>query len=190
MDGSNFGGRAMTIPYPPADLQTACEAFTGPQEGLELFMYLDGPGNITVGRGHMLYSPIHAAQAFGVDVSVVQPQWDALKVAAPNKRASDYGPLTTLRLTPVQEQDIFATDISTHIFRCRALIGLFDQFPGPVQVAAVDIDYNTKGGIHTFPRFITAVERGDWATAAFESNRPQLPARSAAVKALIEEVIA
>ncbi len=176
-----------------SDLITACMAFTGPLEENILWPYRDNAksGNATVGYGHLLYSPLYASNVFGVPLDTLQPQWDDLMKAEAGKRASFYETVTNLRLTPAQSDELFRSDMWCHIDRCQRAFPatVFNGLPQPVQIACVDISFNV-GSITKFPHFMASCGLGDWPQAAVESNRPQLPARSALVRELILSVLA
>jgi GH24 family phage-related lysozyme (muramidase) len=170
-------------------LLKACFEFTGEQEGNVLHPYLDGPGNVTIGRGHNLYSALYASNVLGLPLDIVQPQWDALKRQKPGLRADLYRGATSLRLTPEKSDEIFNSDLWCHIDACRQYVPGFDTLPQEVQVTCVDIDFNVKGGIRTFPAMLKAIEARDWDRVIKESDRPQLPARSEAVRKLLQPLL-
>lgn len=165
-----------------------CVAFTGPQEGCILWPYLDSVGNPTIGVGHLLYSELYARTLFpDVTVGDFDDQWDTLLSTLNDHPASFYETATELRITQAQADALFRSDLDCHIAACQRRVPGFDALPGPVQVACVDIDYNA-GDIRKFPKMLACIAAGDWQGAAEESNRPQLPARSEATKALILSV--
>ena len=66
----------------------------------------------------------------------------------------------------------------------------FDSYPMTAQFALLDMVFNlgTNGLVTKFPSFKKAVEAEDWATAAKESNRPQVSAaRNATVRKWLED---
>lgn len=172
------------------DLQSllkACAAFTGPLEGNVLWPYRDSAkaGNATVGRGHLLYSAAYAANVFGVPLNILQPQWDDLMKSEAGRVASFYETVTDLRITPAKSDELFQSDLWQHILRCRDSVTGFVDLPEPAQVTIIDIDFNV-GNALKFPAMLRAAAAKDWPAFARESNRPQLPARSKAVLALLE----
>lgn len=178
----------MNVPYSPATLPAACAAFTGTQEGRISWMYLDGTGNVTVGCGHLLKNATDAAQVFGVDISVIQPEFDRVAAMESGGTSVYYSTASTHRLFDDQIDALLASDLSRFIADCQRYINDFWSIPGPVQVAAVDLAFNT-GSLSHWPKFCGEVNAGDWALAAAQSNRPQLPARSTAVRNLILSVV-
>jgi len=170
-------------------LLKACFEFTGQQEGNVLWPYLDGPGNITIGRGHLLYTALYAANVLGLDLSVVQPQWNALKRRTPGLRANFYQGATSLRITPEKSDELFDSDLWQHILNCLDYVPGFVDLPQEVQITCVDIDFNVKGGIRTFPDMLKAIEARDWQKVSAESDRPQLPARSESVRRLLQPLL-
>lgn len=177
-------------PDPHAIIKPCCD-FTGPQEGNILWPYLDNAEDpsVTVGRGHKLYTAKYAALIFGLDISIVQPQWDSLKRQKAGLRAEEYEGFTSLRLTPEKSQSLFEGDIFQHILNCRDYVPDFMTLPLEVQITCCDIDFNVKGGIRTFPKMLAAIEARDWAKVQQESDRPQLQARSQAVRELLQPLI-
>lgn len=177
----------MTVPYTSETLPAACASFTAPQEGRIPFMYRDNAkaGNVTVGCGHLIQNVNVACVEFDSYLTEMQPQFDAVAGAPAGKAAGFYAQFSTLRLTDARIDALLESDLAEHIGNCARIVPGFWQLPGPVQVATVDIDFNVEGGIRTFPHYLAAVAAGDWQEAAVQSNRPQLPARSAATKALI-----
>lgn len=179
-------------PKPLPDLNSllkACFDFTGAQEGNVFWPYLDGPGNITIGRGHLLYSALYAANVIGLPVEIVQPQWDSLKRQKPGMRADFYRGATSLLITSEKSDELFNSDLWCHIDACRQYVPGFDDLPQPVQVCCVDIDFNVKGGIRTFPAMLKAIAARDWPKVIQESDRPQLPERSEAVRKLLQPLV-
>ena len=170
-------------------LLKACFDFTSQQEGNVLWPYLDGPGNITIGRGHLLYSALYAANVLGLDISVVEPQWNGLKRQKPGMRADYYQGATSLRITPEKSDELFNSDLWQHILNCRDYVPGFVELPQEVQICTVDIDFNVRGGIRTFPDMLKAIEARDWQKVSGESDRPQLPARSEAVRKLLQPLL-
>jgi GH24 family phage-related lysozyme (muramidase) len=102
----------------------------------------------------------------------------------PGRSVEFYETLTDLRLTQEQADALFLSDLAAHVAACQRRVPGFDALPVPIQVACVDIDYNV-GDIRKFPHMLACIAACDWAGASEQSNRPQLPARSKATKALI-----
>ena len=176
----------MTAPYTSETLPAACAAFTALQEGRIPWMYRDNAkaGNVTACCGHLFRTAQEVADVLGVPVEVVRPQFDAVAAARPGMRDTYYSTFSRLRFTDSQIDSLTASDLQEHIGNCARIVPGFWQMPGPVQVAAVDLAFNT-GSLSHWPKFCAACEAGNWQEAAVQSNRPQLPARSAATKALI-----
>ncbi len=166
-----------------------CMAFTGPQEGCILWTYRDNAtaGNATVGYGHLLYSAAYASQVFGVSLTTLQPQWDDLMKAEGGKPAGFYETLTDLRLSQAKADDPFCSDLECHVDKCAGIVSGFAELPQPIQVALVDLSFNI-GTIAKFPKMLAAVNLKDWPAVADESDRPQLPNRSKAMRDLILSV--
>lgn len=170
----------MTTTYSQDELIAACMAFTGPLEGSCDSMYLDGAGNVTAARGHLIATPLDAIKLFSSDLSVtpdqIAAQFGAVKSAEPGLEASEYAHLTTVRLPQSVIDGLFRGDVMLKIASCRPYVPGFDQLPGPVQVGVHDIHYNVSGGIRTFPHFLAAVAAKDWDEAAVQSFRIERPA--------------
>lgn len=170
----------------------SCIAFTGRQEGFCAWPYLDTESNVTIGFGIMCPTAVALANLFGLTspagIAPIAEQFSAVKSSEPGKCSGYYEQFSKIRMPLDRAQEIMAQRLGSSITQCRKRIPEFDALPIPVATAAVDIDYNVKGGIGSFPSFCAAVARGDWAAAAVESDRPQLPKRSADTRALILSV--
>ncbi len=169
------------------DLISACMAFTGPLESCVLWPYRDNAaaGNATIGWGHLLYSPLYAANVLGVPLDTLQPQWDDLMKAECGKVAKFYETITDLRMTQAKADELFRSDTDCHVKNCQDYVPDFNVIPLPAQITCVDLDFNVRGGIRSFPSMLRAIAARDWAKVIKESNRPQLPARSKAVRELL-----
>lgn len=179
------------------DFTEACCEFTKPFEGESLSLYLDGPGNVTGGIGIMFPDAQSAADAFGVSLEVMRPQFDAVKAARPGLAASAYAHLTTLRLTPAQSANLFRSAMEARVSACQRKVAGFDALPQPAQIVCVDLEYNVTGGVLVFRHFLGDLGRRDWKQAALDCHRLETPAaggvqpaRNAGAKALIESLVA
>ena len=159
-------------------LADACAAFTSQWEGCIPHLYLDGPGNVTGLMGHLFRTAVEAATAFGVPLEEIQADWQAVKTGQPGMGMAPgyYAARTKCRATEAQINAVAAADLAEHVAHCARWIDGWDTLPRPAQVAAVDIDFNVKGGVTSFPHFVTAVEDRDWATAATACHRIETPA--------------
>lgn len=143
-------------------------------EGVANFLYPDITALPTCGVGHACQTPAAAVAAFG-DPRAEQ-DWHTIKTALRGQSLHLYAPLTTSRLTGEQIASIEAADIAETERRLVAACPDSSSWPVGVRDAALDIEYNVKGGIGTFPHMLAAIRRGDWEAAAAESGRPQLQA--------------
>ena len=161
----------------PSDqtLLADCAAFTSQWEGCIPHLYLDGPGNVTGLMGHLFRTAVEAATAFGVTVEEMQPDWDAVMGSKPGMGPGYYAALTKCRATEAQINAVAAADLAEHVAHCARWIDGWDTLPRPAQVAAVDIDFNVKGGVTSFPHFVAAVEDRDWTAAATACHRKEGP---------------
>lgn len=143
-------------------------------EGVVPFLYPDGMGLPTVGVGHACETPEEAVAVFNDPRAAAD--WHVIKNALRGQALHLYGPLTVCRLTDDEIDALEAADIAETERRLHAVCPDASTWPAEVRDAALDIEYNVKGGIATFPHMLTAIRRQDWVTAAQESNRPQLQA--------------
>lgn len=162
-------------------------------EGLVEHMYLDTVSQVTVGYGTMLPD---AASASGIEMldrrtrktatrEQKADEWRTLRALSPadtpiNQMAQSYEEHTRLIITDAEAVRLFEVKMDGFIAMLRLNYPGFDRFPEDAQVAMLDMAYNLGNRIHTvFRSFTRAVNRAsgpDWATAAQQSNRPQLSA--------------
>lgn len=187
----------MMKPYSSPELIDACCAFTSMQEAPDgksiPFLYLDIASNVTVGLGTMLPDVMAAVQAFelteqsGVDLMI--REFAAVQRSSPGHLSAFYENLTTIRLPDARAKKLLAVKLSDAISVCVRRVPNFVSLSGPAQVAVVDIQYNVRGGVLTFPGMLACLRENDLEGAAQQSYRPQLPSRSTATAALIRSGI-
>lgn len=141
-------------------------------EGVTQFLYPDITSLPTCGIGHACATPEEAVRVFG-DLRATQ-DWQIIKNSLRGQSLHLYGPLTVCRLTDDQINALESADVAETERRLIAACPDVEEWPDGVRQAALDIEYNVKGGIATFPRMLAAIRRQDWAAAAAESGRPQL----------------
>lgn len=141
-------------------------------EGTTEFLYPDICSLPTCGVGHACQTPEEAVRIFG-DSRAAQ-DWLVIKNSLRGQSTHLYEPLTVCRLTGDQIDALEAADIAETKRKLLAVCPDSAGWPKGVRDAALDIEYNVKGGIATFPRMLAAIRRQDWATAAAECQRPQL----------------
>jgi GH24 family phage-related lysozyme (muramidase) len=145
-------------------------------EGRIAWMYLDGPGNVTCGIGHLLATPQDAGK---IEWSGDDPvaAWQSVKQSPPGRNATTYQGLNSCRLSDAVIDSVCAQDVANATAQLRAFLPSVDSLPQPVQQALLDMAFNL--GV---PRlhaeyfgpnchFGPAILRGDWTTAAAESAR-------------------
>lgn len=141
-------------------------------EGVVPWLYADGTGLPTAGVGHACETPEEAVVVFN-DPRAAQ-DWHVIKNSLGGQAAHLYEPLTVCRLTDEQIDALEATDIAETERMLHVVCPDSAGWPEAVRAAALDIQYNVKGGIATFPHMLAAIRRQDWETASQESHRPQL----------------
>ncbi len=143
-------------------------------EGVKSFLYADETGLPTCGVGHACETAEEAASVFGDERAA--EDWTAIKNSVPGQQSHLYEPLTVCRLTDEQINAVKEADIADTEKKLLKACPDSGAWPDGVRDAALDIEYNVIGGILTFPHMLAAIREQDWATAAAESNRPQLQA--------------
>ncbi len=170
------------------DLNKVFEAIVK-EEGFYNHMYLDSAepkSLVTVGYGKMLSSadeatkyPFYIGNVSATDVQIKQA-WRIVYNSAHgrnNSRASYFESLTTIRMTEEDAKAITLAHIQGNLDSAREAFSEFDNYPVPAQEAILDMAYNlgiSSTGISKFPSFNRHLKNKDFASAATESNRPQL----------------
>ena len=160
---------------PSGDLATACAAFTSQFEGKIPYLYLDPDGNVTGGCGHLFRTPQEVADISGCSLQDATEAFDAVKVAEAGHEAHWYETLTDMRLTDDQITALLASDQQRSIGLCSRTIQTWDSLPQPAQIALADIAFNT-GSLTGWPSLCMAVAAGNWAEAAIQCHRKEIPA--------------
>ena len=169
-------------------------AFQARFEGCTSWPYLDVKGLVTVAIG-LLIDPVETALAlpwvigeYVTTEAEVRQQWAAVKAQAPARLASYYRPFTTIRLTSdgIQQVTLAKAAQMESILRQRMD---WDDFPANVQLAIFGVAWACGPEFH-FPRFMAALQNGDWQTAADECaistvGNPGVVARNQADRALL-----
>lgn len=89
-----------------------------------------------------------------------------------NSRAERSNTSSALRLSPQSQRAMAEDHLETVLPSLRRKFANFDDLPMNVQIGAISMEwalggrYNRRG----FPKHFAAIERGDWQTAARESN--------------------
>jgi hypothetical protein len=139
-------------------------------------MYLDGPGNVTAGVGHLI---ANAGVAAGLGFVGGDPaaDWQAVKAASPGMKVAAYQSLTTSRLPDASMDALKQSDLGRTQAALLAANPGCAGWPVAVRIACLDMGFNL--GVGKFHaqyfgpgcHFGPACGRGDWASAAVESAR-------------------
>ncbi len=140
-----------------------------------IYLDTDTPPVPTVGYGHALVDADHAAAVFGVDLSVMEPEWSALKKAPGGKLPQTYESYTGLRLSTERSTALFRSDLTASLMECAARIPTFPQLPQAAQVVSNDINFNV-GDVRAFHHFLANLAVNDWKQAAASCHRIERPA--------------
>jgi len=156
----------------------------GTGEGNIAHMYLDTVGKVTVGVGNMLPDVAAAKRlAFVVRAtkkkatgSEIEADFNSVKKQSKGRIASSYKNHTKLDLPATAIDKLLDARIAEFTTLLRAKFVKFSSFPVPAQLALLDMAFNlgVTGLMTKFPNMRKAVEAKNWATAAKESNRPQV----------------
>lgn len=169
-------------------------------EGSIPHMYLDTVGKVTVGVGNML-PDVAAAQSLPFVVRAtsknatkdqIKTDFDTVSQQPRGQVASRYKAVTKLDLPENAINTLLDTRIATFKRELKLSFPEFETYPTNVQFALTDMAFNlgTNGVVTKFPKFTKAIKAKDWATAAKESNRPQVNShRNQTVKAWLETAL-
>ncbi len=178
-------------------------------EGRYNHLYLDSLGKITIGIGHLvknrnavssiaMYSTKNSQPFKLASLIEKQTEYDAMAKQKKGYKASWYKQHTKLIMKDIDIDTQLKTHISSfykeltdYYKKTNGFKSDFDNFPINVQIALFDMTFNL--GItrlkNTFTKFNNAIQKEDWATAAKQSNRPQVNGiRNAYVKGLFNGI--
>jgi GH24 family phage-related lysozyme (muramidase) len=165
-------------------------------EGRCQWMYMDVPGNVTTGVGHLI-AEADLASLLGFVGGDPAADWQAVKSASPGLIATSYQPLTTCRLPDPVIDALKHADLCKAQSEFLAAIPDSANWPITVRIACLDMSFNL--GVGKFQagyfcatcHFGPACRRGDWTTAAAQSARNGIqPSRNAYIAGLIRSAIA
>jgi GH24 family phage-related lysozyme (muramidase) len=139
-------------------------------EGRSRWIYADGGGTPTCGVGHALFTRLDAVGAFQDEWA--EEDWANVKRMAPGLAAGAYEEATVCRLTDAQIDALKAADMGKTIALLGRLHPQSSAWPSGCRDAALDCLYNTG---KPFPRMWSAMDAGDYVTAARESHRIERP---------------
>jgi GH24 family phage-related lysozyme (muramidase) len=147
-------------------------------EGCVPYMYRCSGGAVTAGVGHVLPTAGDATalpwELSGRPASAAEIAADFGKVSASpiGLPAVSYEPLTGCRLPQVYLVDLADADITRFEGYLQKEFPQWSSFPEPAQEGLFDMAFNLGiGGLQKFPRFLAAVQAGDWGSAANECHR-------------------
>lgn len=190
---TEFGGEEDMLMRP--SVQRYFLTFTSPLEGVTTFMYADSRGFVTTAIGYLIDS-IAAAQALPwkrgdgslASSDEVATEWTLVKNSYPGTQSFDDQYITSLRLS---QADVNSLTMQ----RLKSFEGIYSQafpnyttLPADAQLGIASMAWAMGPGfVRTFTKFVDAVNRGDFLTAATESHISNGSAeRNAADKKLFE----
>lgn len=141
-------------------------------EGSENFLYPDSTGLPTCGVGHACETADEAVEIFGTPDA--RQDWQTIRQSLRSQSVHLYASLTTSRLSDDQINNLEVADIADTERKLTAVCPDSDSWPIGPRDATLDIEYNVRGGVLTFPKMLAAIRAGDWTEAAAQSSRPQL----------------
>ncbi len=178
-------------------------------EGRYNYLYLDSLGKVTVGIGHLIVNRSAIASVNMYTVKNNQPmklatltekqvEYDTIAKQNKNYKASWYKQHTKLVMKDVdinaqRDEHIrtFYKELTRYYKKNNGFNSNFDSFPINAQIALFDMIFNlglTKLK-NKFTKFNDAIKKEDWATAAKQSNRPQVGGlRNTYVKELFNDI--
>ena len=148
-------------------------------EGSVPWMYLDTVGKVTVGVGLMLANEIAAhALPFAAETGPatrdeVAQEFSRVSAMKKGQLARFYFSKQGLHLTDEIIDGKLRETLEGFEGYLRSYLKGYDALPDSAKLALLDMIYNLGPGrlFAEYPRFIAAVERGDWRTAANTSQR-------------------
>jgi GH24 family phage-related lysozyme (muramidase) len=156
----------------------AFPAFTTSFEGRIYFMYGDIKGLVTCAVGNLV-DPIQYAMDLPwlIDGDPTNPADDASIIAAWNavKARTDltqhggmsYAHVTNLRLTDAAIDQLVRSKCASNEVTLAQRIPNWSQLPASAQLATLSLAW-ACGPMFNFPRFLAALQAGDWTTCARE----------------------
>ena len=160
-------------------------------EGFEDYvphMYLDVSGQVTVGIGHGILSAAAAcllpfkavagkaatADEITKEYQTIQGHRSAQREKA--KTAKHFQAMTALVLEEAEIYKLAQRDIEAHERILRPKFAEYDKYPAGVQEVLLDMVFSMGINklINGYPKFVTAVRKKDWKTAAENCGRRQV----------------
>jgi GH24 family phage-related lysozyme (muramidase) len=170
-------------------------------EGAISHLYLDTVGAVTVGVGRMLPSAEAAAKIDfwrNMDEKLASEQekkdeWTLIFGKEKGKSAGWYKQFTTLHLTDAIIDTLLTEDLTRVQTLLKGSFADFDKFPTTAQEGLLDMMFNLgrSGLMNKFPKFLEAVKKQDWKTAALQCKRNGIQQlRNDEVRKLFEDAVA
>jgi RHS repeat-associated protein len=149
------------------------------------YMYRDTTGHVTIGVGHHILNVDSAKRIkFMIDGRPATPKEisEAYKAvldhnASLNTKATAFENVSPLRVEEGTITTLLTKDIKVAEAGAKGIFPDFDSYPESVQTSIVDMAFNlgvSKLRVE-FPKFVDAVRKKDWLTAAQESHRRDIP---------------
>lgn len=149
-------------------------------EGRIPHLYLDSLGLVTCGVGHLVSSaagmtniPMYTPSGAPATFEQKKAEWERVKVLEPNRLPSYYAQRTTLRMRDADIDNLKDVDLAYFKDALRRRFLGFDEFPGGVQEALLDMAFQLGAGglVQKFPKLVQAVKERDWAACAADCHR-------------------
>lgn len=153
-------------------------AFTTKFEGRVPYMYTDVKGLVTTGIGNLI-DPIAMAlglpwkNADGSPASQdeITSEWNTVKSAWPGIQSTATRSITQLHLDPADIDHIVAEKAAQNEDILRQGFPGYDSLPADGQMLLLSMAWAMGPAFYKgFPHFTTAVNNGDWQTAATQSH--------------------
>ncbi len=157
------------------------------------YPYADSRGIFTVGVGFASLSPADAMRfpwfisGRVARSSEVANSYQRIMLEGGGKRADHYAALTPLRLVEASVSALLASEIASFEAKAQAKFPGYAGWPAPCQLAMMDMAWNIGPNFADgYPRFVAAMNAGNFALAATESSSGGTPSdRLSARKALL-----
>lgn len=170
-----------------AAVLAAFPAFTTQFEGRLAYMYLDALGLVTTGVGNLI-DPLPLAMSLpwlNADGSKatseqIEACWNAVKARTDldQKGGAIYStvPENTLRLTSQAIDQLVKDKLTANEAELKPAFPNWENFPADGQMGILSMAWAMGAGFAaSWPHFVAAVNGGDWATAATQSQMAPSP---------------
>lgn len=150
-------------------------------EGVVNHLYLDTNGHVTVGCGNLVPNVASCTQLNMIDRAnhtkatqdELADEYRAVHALEKGKRASYYKQVCNLEMTMPEIRRLFDSRITEFTGYLRNLYLGYDEFPGTVRLALLDLIFQLGPGNlkRNWPKLKAAVTARDWSAAAKEGHR-------------------